>query len=120
MTHHDRLTERDADEIARLRVQTAADLSFNELIALAGQRLAAKADELNEKRIAFARRLDDLRVAGEGNVEDARVEGERLTDAGRDLSIAHTALEDAATRYNSACYRLAGTWKRADPDRAES
>jgi hypothetical protein len=45
------------------------------------------------------------------------VDYDRFRDAGRDLSIAYTALEDAATRYNSACYRIAGTWKRADPDR---
>lgn len=36
--------------------------------------------------------------------------------AGRDLSIAITHLEDALTRYNSACYHLAGTWSRRDPD----
>lgn len=35
----------------------------------------------------------------------------------RDLSIAITHLEDALTRYNSACYRMAGTWKRADPEK---
>lgn len=35
----------------------------------------------------------------------------------RDLSIAITHLEDALTRYNSARYRRAGTWQRAEPDR---
>lgn len=38
--------------------------------------------------------------------------------AARDLSLAITHLEDALTRYNSACYRLAGTWNRRDPDAA--
>lgn len=37
--------------------------------------------------------------------------------AARDLALANTHLEDALTRYNSACYRIAGTWKRADPER---
>lgn len=37
-------------------------------------------------------------------------------EAGRDFSIAITAIEDALTRYNSGMYHLAGTWKRADPD----
>lgn len=36
----------------------------------------------------------------------------------RDLSLAITHLEDALTRYNSACYRIDGTWKRRDPDAA--
>jgi hypothetical protein len=39
--------------------------------------------------------------------------------ARRDLALARTHLEDALTRYNSACYRINGTWKRADPDTPE-
>jgi hypothetical protein len=39
-------------------------------------------------------------------------------DTARDLALARTHLEDALTRFNSAQYRLAGTWKRADPERA--
>lgn len=34
----------------------------------------------------------------------------------RELALSRTHLEDALTRYNSAQYRKAGTWKRADPD----
>lgn len=41
-------------------------------------------------------------------------------DAGRDLALAKTHLEDALTRYNSARYRMGGTWKRADPDKEDS
>lgn len=39
------------------------------------------------------------------------------SEAGRDLAIAKTHIEDAQTRYNSARYRMKGTWKRADPDK---
>jgi len=35
----------------------------------------------------------------------------------RDLAVARTALEDALTRYNSAQYRIRGTWERRDPDK---
>lgn len=38
-------------------------------------------------------------------------------DVGRDLSLSITSLEDALTRYNSAAYRLRGTWGRQDPDK---
>jgi hypothetical protein len=40
------------------------------------------------------------------------------SEAGRDLALSRTHLEDALTRYNSAQYRKKGTWKRADPDKA--
>jgi hypothetical protein len=121
--HDDRLTGRDHDEVARLQVQTAADLSFNDLLALAGQRLAEKEALLALAREAADRSRSQGRVVfDEGRpsgVDFASVDAD-LRDAGRDLALAFTALEDAATRYNSACYRFAGTWKRADPDRAES
>jgi hypothetical protein len=97
--HDDRLTARTAEEIEGLLDAPAAALTLNELLALAAQRIAEKNDE--------------IAVAREGGTDDY----DRFRDAGRDLSIAYTALEDAATRYNSACYRIADTWKRADPDR---
>lgn len=37
----------------------------------------------------------------------------------RDLALSRTHLEDALTRYNSAQYRIRGTWKRLDPDKME-
>ena len=37
--------------------------------------------------------------------------------AARDYSLAITHLEDGLTRFNSAQYRLAGTWNRRDPER---
>lgn len=51
-----------------------------------------------------------------GIAQARRVDAATTFDAARDLSIAITAIEDALTRYNSACYRIAGTWKRVDPD----
>lgn len=88
----DRITGRTSDEIGALEDSRAGDLTYNELLALAGQRL-------------------NDRIAELGLVVD-----EAKVDTGRDLSLAHTALEDAATRYNSARYRANGTWKRGDPD----
>lgn len=42
------------------------------------------------------------------------------SDAGRDLALSLTHLEDALTRFNSAQYRIAGTWKRADPEKGSA
>lgn len=97
--HRDRLTNRTSVEIGLLMGKDAGELTFNELVALAGIRLAQKSAMIGQQA------SPDVTMS---------------VDAGRDLSLAHTALEDAATRYNSACYRLGGTWKRADPDWEES
>lgn len=43
--------------------------------------------------------------------------GAMHNDAARDLSLSITNLEDALTRYNSARYRQAGMWDRADSDK---
>lgn len=85
---NDRLTGRTPEQMDELEGK-AGHLTFNELLALAGQRL-------------------------ESMQQAAQADADR--DAGRDTALAFTALEDALTRHNSARYRLAGTWKRADPD----
>lgn len=92
----DRLTDRTDDELIALQSKTAGELTFNELIALAGVELTHKAFIVRHSM---------------GNSDKIDV-----IDAGRDCSMAHTSLEDALMRYNSACYRINGTWKRMDPD----
>ena len=85
----DRLTGRTDEAMLELGEKLVVDLTFNELIAVAGtclEPMQQKAQATNDR------------------------------EAGRDTSIAFTALEDALTRHNSAKYRLAETWKRADPD----
>lgn len=37
--------------------------------------------------------------------------------AKRDLALSRTHLEDALTRFNSAQYRIKGTWVRSDPEK---
>lgn len=93
----DRLTNRSEEELAQLENSLASALTFNELLALAGLRLAERAHQVRH---------------GMGNSDEQTV-----IDAGRDCSIAFTDLENAAMRYNSACYRIKGMWKRVDPDR---
>lgn len=93
----DRLTGRSRRERDELAARPAGELTFNELLALAGQKLAEK-------------------VGGKLGERMPEPLAQFSTDIGRDLALAHTALEDALTRHNSACYRIAGTWKRADPD----
>ena len=85
----ERLTHRTAERIDELEDKVARELTFNELVALAGLRL-------------------EFRSEAQPAVD---------ADEARDLALVRTHLEDALTRYNSACYRRAGTWKRADPDR---
>lgn len=69
--------------------------------------------------------LDDFTTNELLAVVKARVEGRRLALGGanaaaaRDFSVSITALEDAATRYNSGRYRERGTWVRSDPDKDE-
>ena len=86
---NDRLTGRTDKEVTKLRATRAAELTFNELLAVAGGYLAPmqQAAHVHQNQ-----------------------------DAGRDVALAFTALEDALMRHNSACYRIAGTWKRADPE----
>lgn len=91
----DRLTKRSDSELEILGNHVAKDLTFNELIALAGQKLNKKAELVKDLEIQ--------------SITEA-------VEAGRDCSIAHTALEDALMRYNSASYRIEGHWKRLDPD----
>lgn len=59
-----------------------------------------------------------------GNKMLGMIEDRRHLDlsgaAKRDLALSATHLEDALMRYNSACYRVLGTWKRADPEANES
>lgn len=93
----DRLTKRTDEELEELEGRLASSLTFNELLALAGQRLDVRAGQVRHTM---------------GNSDE-----QATIDAGRDCSVAHTALEDALMRYNSATYRLKGTWKRVDPDR---
>ncbi len=92
----DRLTNRTDEEIVILGNHAASSLTFNELLALAGQKLNEKAEVVRNSM---------------GNSDELSV-----IDAGRDCSLAHTALEDALMRYNSVRYRIDGTWKRKDPD----
>lgn len=44
--------------------------------------------------------------------------GVEAGDVLRDLALSRTHLEDALTRFNSAQYRLRGTWDRRDPEKA--
>ena len=85
----ERLTQREPETIDALQSAYAKRLTFNELLALAGLRL--------EERVESGEDMD--------------------VDEARDLALVRTHLEDALTRYNSACYRRLGIWQRADPDR---
>ena len=93
----DRLTKHTDEELVALENSYAHSLTFNELLALAGQRLTDKVDRAEN-------------WMGNTSVSDK-------VDTKRDCALVQTHLEDALTRYNSACYRLVGTWKRVDPDR---
>lgn len=48
---------------------------------------------------------------------DEVADHEDWADIHRDLELAQQHLQDALTRYNSAQYRLRGTWERRDPDK---
>lgn len=64
----------------------------------------------NEHGNAMLRRVAELFELG-----DVVLVGNE--DAIRDLELARCHLEDALTRYNSARYRMNGTWGRQDSDR---
>lgn len=64
------------------------------------------------------RTFNELGAEMQAILDERRAEAGQ-SEAGRDLALAATHLEDALTRYNSARYRMMGTWKRADPDRME-
>lgn len=71
---------------------------------LRGVEIASELPTFNELGAEMMARLEELLGTGEpGTVK-------------RELALSKTALEDALTRFNSACYRMAGTWKRADPE----
>lgn len=93
----DRLTKRSDYDLEQLENSLASALNFNQLLALAGQRLAHRTEQVRHEM---------------GNSDEADV-----IDAGRDCAIANTALEDALMRHNSAVYRINGSWMRADPDK---
>jgi hypothetical protein len=90
----ERLTNRTDEQIDDLNDKVARELTFNELVALAGERLERLEKSEEPSRVSI--------------------------DEHRDLWLSRAALEDALTRYNSACYRRHGSWKRADPDRTLS
>lgn len=73
-------------------------------------------NELSEAmRALIMLRRQELARRKEATVNPDRLE--ELDAAGRDLSLAMTELENSLYRYNSSRYRVAGRWKRADPDR---
>lgn len=92
----DRLTKRSDEELMLLKDKRLEDLTFNELLAVAGQKLEEKMYVANN---------------GMGNADIID-----RSDAMRDGALTHTHLEDALMRYNSLCYRLNESWKRADPE----
>jgi hypothetical protein len=58
-----------------------------------------------------------LRTWDEVPVGDTDMEWDALNDAGRDLSLAITHLEDARTRINAAGYRTTGRFSISDAER---
>ena len=63
----------------------------------------------NEHGNAMLARIAELRISANSAPDGSA--------AIADLDLARTHLEDALTRFNSACYRIAGTWGRADAER---